>query len=372
MDFDDDEWDKWARINRDEVPDDKGLDWEIADKESDRYYKVHSFLDVYHGEKSIVHHIYDVSDYAGLFRELSEYTREWQMMSSCQSDLIRKLADDPCGCLSIAVRYFDVEYAVLYVDRRNETIRYIVKDGDEKPLAERIRNVDYMAENGASVKLADMGYTPHICCCSGRSVSGVGYGLFIPDTGAMGDRLRSTLYNEFKLYIENSLMQEQIVYESEHDHLSGLYNKGKFIELEKEVFPFAKSISVFNMDVNYLKRINDSMGHEAGNSLLIKAADSIRAVIRDNVYGFRVGGDEFLVVALNVDDKETEDIHQKWLERIDELNSNDDGIECVIACGIAHAQAPYELKDVLEQADSLMYADKRSIKLARGEDPDAR
>ena len=46
--------------------------------------------------------------------------------------------------------------------------------------------------------------------------------------------------------------------------------------------------------------MNDLFGHEAGDKLIIKSADSIRKVINNKVHGFRMGGDEFLMVAENV------------------------------------------------------------------------
>ena len=54
--------------------------------------------------------------------------------------------------------------------------------------------------------------------------------------------------------------------------------------------------------------MNDLFGHEAGDKLIIKSADSIRKMINNKVHGFRMGGDEFLMVAENVTRKETDTI----------------------------------------------------------------
>lgn len=65
----------------------------------------------------------------------------------------------------------------------------------------------------------------HICCCSGKAAGAVDYAMFCHVPDEKEQRLHAMLYNEFKLYIENALLQKQIVYENEHDHMTGIYNK---------------------------------------------------------------------------------------------------------------------------------------------------
>ena len=140
----------------------------------------------------------------------------------------------------------------------------------------------------------------------------------------------------------------------------------------KKEFNSYDCITVFFFDVNYLKRINDTRGHQFGSRLIVKAAKSIKKVCGSDVYGFRMGGDEFIVVAKDADENKACSIRQTWMEELARLNRNDPDIECVIACGSRTASAPYDLKVVLSEADKLMYEDKRKIKIARGENPDSR
>jgi diguanylate cyclase (GGDEF)-like protein len=160
--------------------------------------------------------------------------------------------------------------------------------------------------------------------------------------------------------------------EKELDGLTGLYNKGKFLSLKQSLFRKQKSLAVFNMDVNNLKYVNDNFGHEAGDKLIRKAADSIRQIEARNVLPFRVGGDEFIVAALHLSREEAEQLRARWEAGLAELNRADDGIRCVIACGMAYGEEGYDLEALLAEADKRMYEDKIAKKRTAGQDPAAR
>ena len=150
--------------------------------------------------------------------------------------------------------------------------------------------------------------------------------------------------------------------EKEHDGLTGLYNKGKFMELKRTLFQAQDAIAVFNMDVNDLKYMNDTYGHDAGDQLIRKAAESLRRIQARNVMPFRVGGDEFIVVAIHVTREEAEQLRRKWEAGLAELNGMPDGVKCVIACGMACGVKGYDLEALLAQADQRMYEDKKAKK----------
>ena len=146
------------------------------------------------------------------------------------------------------------------------------------------------------------------------------------------------LKSVISLYIENGVMREKLVYASEHDGLTGLYNKAKYLEMAEKEFQSLDSIAIFNFDVNNLKKMNDQFGHEAGDKLIIKAANSFRKVTSNRVHAFRMGGDEFLLVAENISKTETDKIRQRWEEELARLNMADDGIDCVVAVGVAYGE----------------------------------
>ena len=160
-------------------------------------------------------------------------------------------------------------------------------------------------------------------------------------------------------YIKNLM---KITAENEHDHMTGLYNKGKYMSLLNEDFGKPHSIAIFNMDVNNLKIINDTYGHEMGDLLLIKAATSLRMMESEHVMGFRMGGDEFMMIAIDYTQEEALELKAQWETTVDHLNQKNDNLPLIIACGMAYGKGDYILKELFSQADALMYEDKKQKK----------
>ncbi len=169
------------------------------------------------------------------------------------------------------------------------------------------------------------------------------------------------------LYRDMSDYSKSLLDERDHDRLTGLFNKGKFMELKRTLFPKQDRIAVFNMDVNNLKTMNDNFGHEAGDRLIRKAAESLKRIENRNIMAFRTGGDEFVLIALHVSHEEAEEIRKEWENVLAELNREDDGIQCVIACGFAYGENGFNLDDVFALADERMYEDKKAKKTKAGQ-----
>lgn len=154
----------------------------------------------------------------------------------------------------------------------------------------------------------------------------------------------------------------------ELDALTGLPGNVKFGDTIKFVKEKASSVGVIFFDVNDLKHYNDNIGHDAGDLLLQKAAESIHLICKPDVQGFRIGGDEFVVIMINCKESDIDAVLSQWRENLNELNSRNDGIHCSIAVGAAFGEGEYVFGDVLKQADERMYADKRRIKEAKSDE----
>ena len=102
--------------------------------------------------------------------------------------------------------------------------------------------------------------------------------------------------------IEWKINYEKLNYMAVHDNLTGLYNRSYLLEkfeCFKKQFEMGniKSFSVFFVDLNKFKQINDTYGHRYGDKVLIKVAQKIKSSL-DLEEGavFRIGGDEFVVI----------------------------------------------------------------------------
>ncbi|WP_454870340.1 diguanylate cyclase domain-containing protein [Pseudomonas lini] len=102
---------------------------------------------------------------------------------------------------------------------------------------------------------------------------------------------------------QRRLAQQQLNQLAYHDPVTGLYNRHYFKEkLETavtEVMRYATSCAVLFIDLDDFKIVNDTLGHETGDSLLILVAERLRDTLRSNDVVCRIGGDEFAVILEN-------------------------------------------------------------------------
>ncbi|MBF0553944.1 MAG: diguanylate cyclase [Nitrospirae bacterium] len=153
--------------------------------------------------------------------------------------------------------------------------------------------------------------------------------------------------------------EEKLKYRSTHDSMTGLYNRAYFdAELERiaqgRLFP----VSFIVADLDGLKRVNDSIGHEAGDRLIKGAAEVLKMAFRGSDVVARTGGDEFLII-LNMTDEE---LAVKSIGRIrihqTEYNEKNDGLPVSISLGAATAHSAGDIEPAIKEADKRMYEDK--------------
>ena len=150
--------------------------------------------------------------------------------------------------------------------------------------------------------------------------------------------------------LENKRHQELLQILSYRDLLSGINNRNRYIKVIEEYDgKTLYRIGVAYIDLNGLKQVNDSIGHEAGDELICKTAGLIRNIFADQCY--RVGGDEFVVVCMDIQEDE-------FRQKIDNLRESMKANQVDVSIGDIWMDKTYRLEEMLTKADKLMYLEK--------------
>ena len=152
------------------------------------------------------------------------------------------------------------------------------------------------------------------------------------------------------------------------DDLTGLYNRRGFFTLAGQQKKLSlrkneKMLLVY-IDVDHLKKINDKFGHRVGSLALIETANIIKETFRKSDIAARIGGDEFVVLAIESSTMGEESIIKRLLKNLDKHNNRRKKFydyTLALSFGIAHYNPKSEttINDLVDEADRLMYEQKK-------------
>jgi len=175
------------------------------------------------------------------------------------------------------------------------------------------------------------------------------------------------MYRSIHYAIERQRVMGEVRSLSLVDELTGLYNRRGFLTLGEQQMKVAarlnKGVVLLFLDLDKMKEINDKLGHQQGDAALIEVANVLKSTFRESDVIARVGGDEFVVLAV----KSSEDNIEVLVARLqDKLNaSNADGgrgYKLSVSVGMAGCEAgcsPSSIDELLSRADKLMYEQKQ-------------
>ncbi|MGE5640305.1 MAG: putative bifunctional diguanylate cyclase/phosphodiesterase [Clostridia bacterium] len=158
---------------------------------------------------------------------------------------------------------------------------------------------------------------------------------------------------------------QRLEFLAHHDPLTGLPNRAMFADRAREAVAHArrhaKNLAFLFLDLDRFKEINDSLGHDVGDSLLKSIAQRLRASVRGDDFVARIGGDEFCVLLQDIaDPREAAAVAQKLVHELGEPY-HIDGHELKSGASIGIACVPLDGDDVatlMRQADAAMYRAK--------------
>jgi len=166
---------------------------------------------------------------------------------------------------------------------------------------------------------------------------------------------------------ERRQMLEYVTHLATHDQLTGLVGRAllqdRIMQAVDQSRRYGTKVAVFVVDLDHFKRINDSLGHAAGDQILVEAAGRLRRSVRSTDIVARVGGDEFVVVMPDI--TSIADVEQCAMNLVSKLapEVSVDGhlVRVTGSVGVCiFPDVATDAKHLLKRADSAMYAAKEN------------
>lgn len=174
-------------------------------------------------------------------------------------------------------------------------------------------------------------------------------------------------YEELVLLNEKKrLSDEKLKYLAYHDPLTGLPNKLSLFEHQSTAESFVEyGKALYFIDIDNFKFVNDTLGHDYGDRLLIKVSDKLNRIVKDEGILYRLSGDEFVVLLEQIDDiNQIESFAQKLLDEFSR-NYDSESVDPRISFSVGVAISPLHgsnLEELLRYADIAMYRAKKQGK----------
>ena len=160
---------------------------------------------------------------------------------------------------------------------------------------------------------------------------------------------------------ERAKLLEKVAYV---DALTGIENRAAFTRVIGEIqagIYNGQSVLAVEADLNDLKKVNDNMGHAAGDDLIRRAASVLHDCFHDYGHVYRTGGDEFFALFFGVTESQWEDLRQQFLQELKRRNAEQ---SLPLSIAVGHAFMEDSIEHCIQKADRQMYRNKNEIKNA--------
>ena len=171
-------------------------------------------------------------------------------------------------------------------------------------------------------------------------------------------RILTFVSHQVAMAIERKEAEKKLRFLSMYDPVTGLYNRA-FLNEELKRLEDCIPLSMIICDIDGLKLVNDTLGHSAGDELLISAATVISAVIDTQMIAARLGGDEFAVLLPNAERRVADYICSRIRQQVKDYNEQTTGMPLSLSLGFATRYSIEQtLQELYKEADSSMYQEK--------------
>lgn len=162
--------------------------------------------------------------------------------------------------------------------------------------------------------------------------------------------------------------KEEMEFINTHDSMTGLFNRRFF---DEKIWEFQQThmengICVMACDLDGLKQINDTRGHNSGDRAIKATADILMECLRKEDILARVGGDEFVALIPDYAESSVDCLKRRILDNLDKYNQKNNVLKISFSLGFSHGYPTSDaLPELIRQADKQMYIVKRINKTAQ-------
>ncbi|MFZ3580113.1 sensor domain-containing diguanylate cyclase [Virgibacillus sp. DJP39] len=155
-------------------------------------------------------------------------------------------------------------------------------------------------------------------------------------------------------------LQQDLEYRINHDAMTGIYNRYFFEQnMAKYNKDLDQSVSIVLCDMDGLKCINDNHGHQKGDIYIKTSAKLLQQSFSEDAIVSRIGGDEFAVILLGMNQREVENLCKKLIHNLNEHNINNKDLTIRMSIGYSFAEHSIDhMENLFIKADRNMYKDK--------------
>ncbi len=167
---------------------------------------------------------------------------------------------------------------------------------------------------------------------------------------------------------ERKSLEEAVARQAQIDYLTGAFNRGHFMERAElelgRAVRYGNELSIFMMDIDFFKQINDRHGHKVGDSVLKKLAEVCQVTLRANDIFGRLGGEEFAVLLPETDKTSAVEVAERLREAIAHAKVPLEGglpVQFTVSIGVT-SMSPMDgsMDELLHIADTALYDAKNS------------
>ncbi len=211
---------------------------------------------------------------------------------------------------------------------------------------------------------------PHVVQCTLVHRDGAPHQFEVNCTNLLNDEHVGGIVLNCRDISERKAFEEQLTHQAFHDPVTGLANRALFAERVRHAIARTRrehhSVAVVFLDLDDFKTINDSLGHAAGDEVLVEVAKRLATSIRASDTAARFGGDEFALLLEDIEDvQEAADTADRVLEALAlplRVAHKELSLRCSIGISVVSEDAPAGAEELIRDADAAMYRAKRDGK----------